>query len=258
MVLGRLAKERSAVEGRAGPYVCLEVADDGPGMAPEAAARAFEPYFTTKPLGRGSGLGLAQVMSFARQSWRRTSGCRPRSAAGTRVVMLLPAATGATAAETRPLPAAPAARAAAQHPDGGGRPRSWPPWSCPRWRSRAIASTCAAPLRRRWPRCRASTTSRPLHGRRPCRAGMTGTDLVNWCRRHRPALPAVVATGYMTTWGELEGQVRVLRKPYGLQDLISALRAGRAVRAGSEATVGPVRHARAPNRKCCTPHNRKP
>jgi len=54
---------------------------------------------------------------------------------------------------------------------------------------------------------------------------MTGTDLVNWCRRHRPALPAVVATGYMTTWGELEGRVRVLRKPYGLQDLISALRA---------------------------------
>ena len=54
---------------------------------------------------------------------------------------------------------------------------------------------------------------------------MTGTDLVNWCREHRPALPAVVATGYMTTWSELEGRVRVLRKPYGLHDLVSALRA---------------------------------
>ncbi len=52
----------------AGEYVALRVADDGPGMAPEVAARAFEPFFSTKPIGKGSGLGLAMVYGFARQS----------------------------------------------------------------------------------------------------------------------------------------------------------------------------------------------
>ena len=39
--------------------VVLEVADDGPGVAPEIAARLFEPYATTSRVGEGMGLGLA-------------------------------------------------------------------------------------------------------------------------------------------------------------------------------------------------------
>lgn len=44
-----------------GRYVCLEVADDGAGMAPDVLARATEPFFTTRPDGGGTGLGLASV-----------------------------------------------------------------------------------------------------------------------------------------------------------------------------------------------------
>ena len=44
-----------------GPYVRLTVHDTGPGMSPEVLARLFEPYFTTKALGAGSGMGLAVV-----------------------------------------------------------------------------------------------------------------------------------------------------------------------------------------------------
>jgi PAS domain S-box-containing protein len=39
--------------------VLIEIADTGPGMAPEVAARVFEPFFTTKPMNEGTGLGLA-------------------------------------------------------------------------------------------------------------------------------------------------------------------------------------------------------
>lgn len=51
-----------------GSYVALSVRDDGEGMDPEVQRQALEPFFTTKPVGKGSGLGLAMVYGFATQS----------------------------------------------------------------------------------------------------------------------------------------------------------------------------------------------
>ncbi len=72
-----------------GRYICIALADDGCGMDADTLLRACEPFFTTKRFGSGSGLGLAMVYGFARQSG---GGLRIDSAPGqgTTVSLFLP------------------------------------------------------------------------------------------------------------------------------------------------------------------------
>lgn len=65
---GRVEEEWATPARAAGEYVTLSVADTGGGMDQSAMSRLFEPYFTTKPEGRGTGLGLAQVYALMRQA----------------------------------------------------------------------------------------------------------------------------------------------------------------------------------------------
>ena len=51
-----------------GEYVSIMIRDNGSGIEPEHLPRVFEPFYTTKEVGRGSGLGLAQIYGFAKQS----------------------------------------------------------------------------------------------------------------------------------------------------------------------------------------------
>jgi signal transduction histidine kinase/ActR/RegA family two-component response regulator len=72
-----------------GDYVEIRVTDTGSGMTPEVLERVFEPFFTTKEAGKGTGLGLAQVYGFARQSGG-TARVESRPGHGTCVHILLP------------------------------------------------------------------------------------------------------------------------------------------------------------------------
>ena len=61
-----VSKDRG--QRRAGSFVRLRVSDDGIGMPAETAAKAIEPFFTTKGVGKGTGLGLSMVQGLAGQS----------------------------------------------------------------------------------------------------------------------------------------------------------------------------------------------
>ncbi|WP_144113032.1 hybrid sensor histidine kinase/response regulator [Paraburkholderia sp. BCC1886] len=72
---GRFTVRATRLEFRAqdgfpltGEFVQISLEDTGTGMAPEVLARAFEPLFTTKPTGMGTGLGLPQVFAFCERS----------------------------------------------------------------------------------------------------------------------------------------------------------------------------------------------
>jgi signal transduction histidine kinase/CheY-like chemotaxis protein len=78
-------------EPPAGDYVMIAVKDTGSGMTKEVLAKALEPFFTTKEIGKGSGLGLSQVLGFAKQS---SGGMRidTRVGEGTSIEVYLPRA----------------------------------------------------------------------------------------------------------------------------------------------------------------------
>ncbi len=95
----------------AGRHVRQEEADTGPGMPPEVLARAAEPFFTTKPAGRGTGLGLAMAKGFAEQSGGGFS-LASRPGEGVVATLWLPAAAAAPAQEP------PAAAPAQELPEG--------------------------------------------------------------------------------------------------------------------------------------------
>lgn len=89
----------------AGPFVRLAVRDDGIGMDPATVARAFEPFYTTKDPGQGTGLGLSMVYGTARShdGWARIDSLPGR---GTAVLLFLPALPQdmpGTATDTRPM-----------------------------------------------------------------------------------------------------------------------------------------------------------
>jgi PAS domain S-box-containing protein len=92
--------ERSA-SLEAGRYVALTVADTGEGMDPETLAHATEPFFTTKGVGKGTGLGLAMVSGLSEQSGG-TLTIASKVGEGTSVTLWIPVAGAMSAAPTVP------------------------------------------------------------------------------------------------------------------------------------------------------------
>ena len=102
----------------AGDAALVEIADNGPGIAPALIDTIFDPFFTTKPRGEGTGLGLATVYGVVRQSdgW---VGVASAPGEGARFTVLLPERLGP--ARLRPAHGPPALPARPRDMSGGGR-----------------------------------------------------------------------------------------------------------------------------------------
>jgi len=88
--------------GLSGDFVELSVSDTGVGMDAETIARCLEPFYTTKDIGKGSGLGLAQVYGFAHGSGGSVQ-IESRADEGTKVLLLLPRSNESPSATPRQM-----------------------------------------------------------------------------------------------------------------------------------------------------------
>ena len=106
---GRAAREQDMASGQ---YVMVCVTDTGTGMTPDVIERAFDPFYTTKPMGQGTGLGLSMTYGFAKQSGGQVQICS-KVGRGTTMCIFLPRHSGEEDAESRPAQLTEAPRAQA-------------------------------------------------------------------------------------------------------------------------------------------------
>lgn len=206
--------------GLTGDFVRLSVRDTGTGMPGDVAARVFEPFYTTKEVGKGSGLGLSQVYGFARQAGG-TARIVSVPGRGTEVTMLLRRSSQPAMVQETAGPALAQARrrgsmllveddevvatTVAAALEDAGYAVAWV----------ATADEALSLL--------ASGTPFDLVFSDVVMPGrLSGLDLVQAARQLRPDLPVVLTTGYSEKLADAEG-VHVLAKPYRIDDLVRAL-----------------------------------
>jgi len=205
----------------AGAYVCLTVEDSGHGMAPEVLARAMEPFFSTKPVGKGTGLGLAQVYGIAQQSGG-TVRIHSREGAGTRVQILLPHVAAAEAAgppESHRREAAPerSGRAEILVVDDDPDVRAFLTHALVELGHQVVACDCGEAgleqMARGQPDLALVDFAMP---------GMNGAQLAQAARQLYPAMRIAFVTGYAES-EQLEAALgrgaAVLRKPFSIDQL---------------------------------------
>lgn len=207
-----------------GRYVRIDVSDNGPGMDAVTLGRATEPFFTTKPRVRGTGLGLAMAEGFAEQSG---GGLVLRSAIGlgTTASLFLPQADPPDAwAGAGPVPAGRASIVVVDD-DADVRSVVCELLGALGYSARGFASAAAALSH--------------LDGGAPAdllitdfaMPAMDGMALIRSVRQHRPSLPAILLTGYRTDIGLASGgagvvpPVALVPKPVRVADLAAAVAA---------------------------------
>ncbi len=210
-----------------GEVVRLSIIDTGIGMTPKVQSRVFEPFFTTKEVGKGSGLGLAQVYGFAQQANGRVE-VDSAVGRGTRVTLILPRSRKAPADDPLAVTDLPDA----QQPSASGK--------CVLLveddnEVAALVSGMLAELGYDVVRtANAAAALGALANGRPIDVvlaefmmpgGMNGVELAQEIRFRRAGLPILLTSGFVRAaqQGAEAAGIRLLAKPYRLADLAEAL-----------------------------------
>jgi two-component system NtrC family sensor kinase len=208
--------------GLVGEFVAITLMDTGTGMPAEVMAQAFEPYFTTKPEGRGSGLGLSQVYGFARQSGgSAVLGSAPGQ--GTAITLFLPRADAgrAMARQIAPPASAPGSGCILLVEDD---PRVAEATQDllhnmgfdTRWAGDGMAALAFV---ENDPKLALVLSDVVMPG------GVSGLDLARTLRDRRPELPVILATGYSSRASDVVAEgFALIEKPYRRDVLAASLR----------------------------------
>ena len=223
-------RQESGEEGVVSDYVRLLVADRGSGMSPEVLARVTEPFFTTKDVGKGSGLGVPQVYGFAQQSGGRLA-IESEIGAGTTVTLLLPRSLRAPAAPKR----IEATTSISRRGDPARRGQillveddnevaelTKEMLNCLGFKVIHVANSAAALAALADPHSIDAVLSDIMMP-----GGVSGVELAREIKRRYPTLPVVLTTGYAEAAAGINSEeVRLLLKPYSLETLADAMGAG--------------------------------
>ena len=218
----------------AGEYVRIAVEDDGAGIAPDVLERVFEPFFTTKQAGQGTGLGLSQILGFARQSGGDVA-IASRLGVGTVVSILLPRFLGPiedeqpTAAEASAVTEAGTRTILLVEDDPRVREATATALAELGHVVHAFASGHEALIRI------AGDPAIALLMTDIVMPEMTGVELVQAAKALRPDLPVIFVTGFTGEASDPEKfrDGAVLRKPFTLRALGDALAAAFAAKQAS-------------------------
>jgi signal transduction histidine kinase/ActR/RegA family two-component response regulator len=211
-------RDRNALSLPGGTYVRICIEDRGCGMDEATLARASEPFFTTKGVGRGTGLGLSMVHGLAEQSGGRLV-LHSRKGEGTVAEIWLPKTEAPSA---KPAEAAPAS-AAPEH----GRLTVLVVDDDPLVLSGTAAMledlghevTVAQSADEAIRRLAASDALPDLLLTDQVMPGMTGIELIAEARRRWPWIPAILASGFAELPDGADAAEYKLRKPFS-QDLL--------------------------------------
>lgn len=236
--------------GLVGDFVAMTLSDTGIGMTAEVQARAFEPYFTTKELGLGSGLGLSQVYGFVKQSggaaWIKSEIGR-----GASILLFLPRGEGVvrqnrSVADVLAPAAEPARVLLVEDDDAVAEVTSQLLQEIGFRAERVHDGEAALAALDRDRRIDLVMSDIVIPG------GMSGLELARTVRRCRPGLPVVLTTGYAQhALQTVEEGLTFVEKPYRRDVLAASLRA--AIEGGGEPPARPrgsrpSRDDRPPNR----------
>jgi PAS domain S-box-containing protein len=218
-----------------GEYALIAVTDDGEGMTAEVAARAFEPFYTTKEVGKGSGLGLSMVYGFVKQSNGHVS-IYSEPGLGTTVRIYLPhVAPNAPGAQIPPAEEAiPKGHETILVAEDDPFVRSSVILRVESLGYQVIAAVNgndALSKLRAHPEIAMLFTDIVMPG------GMSGWELADQARQIRPGLPVVYSSGYaletLVKEGRAPEQSIILTKPYRKSELAHRLREALATNASA-------------------------